>query len=103
MKVPTHYLISSGFSKKILRDSMVGIVDRNILWNRRKVGFNAPINEIYDFNRKKNREVILDNSRIFDFFDRKKIEKIFTKNKLPNSISKFIFNFLSCKIFLENR
>ena len=60
-------------------------------------------NEIYDFNIKKNREVILDNSRIFDFFDRKKIEKIFTKNKLPNSISKFIFNFLSCKIFLENR
>lgn len=103
MKVPTDYLISSGFSKKILRDSMVGIVDQNILWNRRKVGFNAPINEIYDFNIKKNREVILDNSRIFDFFDRKKIEKIFTKNKLPNSISKFIFNFLSCKIFLENR
>ena len=105
LKVPTQYLISSGYSKKILRDSMNGIVDHKILWNRRKVGFNAPINEIYDINKKKNREVILDNSEIFELFDKNKIENIFTKNKnkIPNSISKFIFNFLSCKIFLENR
>ena len=32
---------------------MNGIVDNKILWNRRKVGFNAPINEIYDINKKK--------------------------------------------------
>ena len=105
LKVPTKYLISSGFSKKILRDSMEGIVDQKVLWNRRKVGFNAPINEIYDLRKAKNREVILDNSEIFEIFNRNKIEKIFNNNRnvLPNSISKFIFNFLSCKIFLENR
>ena len=105
LKVPTQHLISSGYSKKILRDSMSGIVDHKILWNRRKVGFNAPINEIFNINKKKNWEVILDNSEIFELFDKNKIENILSKNKnkIPNSISKFIFNFLSCKIFLENK
>ena len=104
LKVPTKYLISSGFSKKILRDSMKNIVNDNILWNKRKVGFNAPLSEIYDFRLKKNREAILDYSEIFEIFNRDKIEKIFSKklNKIPNSLSKFIFNFLNSKIFLEN-
>ena len=83
---------------------MKNIVNDNILWNKRKVGFNAPLSEIYDFRLKKNREAILDYSEIFEIFNRDKIEKIFSKklNKIPNSLSKFIFNFLSCKIFLEN-
>ena len=105
LKVPTKHLISSGYSKKILRDSMTGIVDERILWNRKKIGFNAPIKEIFDFQKKDNQELILDNSEIFNYFDRNKIEKIFYKRKdsLPNSLSKFIFNFISCKIFLENK
>ena len=52
LKVPTNILFLLDI-QKILRDSMNGIVDNKILWNRRKVGFNAPINEIYDINKKK--------------------------------------------------
>lgn len=103
-KVPSNYLINNGYSKKILRDAMNGIVDNKILSNRRKIGFNAPLEDIFNLNLKKNREFILDNSEIYEYFKKNKIEKFLykKKHKFSNSLSKFMFNFISCKIFLEN-
>ena len=103
-RVPSNYLINKGYSKSILRDAMSGIVDNNVLLDRKKIGFNAPLDDIFDLNLKKNRDYILDESNIYQYFDRKKIEKFLKnkKEKMPNSFSKFMFNFISCKIFLDN-
>lgn len=44
-KLPEHYIISSGRTKSILRDSMAGIVPKEILDRRDKIGFDTPEDE----------------------------------------------------------
>ncbi len=47
------------------------------------------------------RGYLLDDSAIYDFVRKDRIEGLIAKNSLPNSESKFLFNFLNCKMFLE--
>ena len=64
-------------------------------------GFNAPILDFLDVNDADVRGYLLDDSPIFDFVRKAKVEALIAKNTLPNSQSKFLFNFLNCKMFLE--
>lgn len=100
-QIPSFYLIKNGFGKAVLRDAMKGIVPEKILENRRKVGFNAPIYSFLDVNDKNVRSFLLDNSLIFNYIKRDKIENMLNKKSLPNSESKFIFYFINSKIFME--
>jgi asparagine synthase (glutamine-hydrolysing) len=88
-------------AKVILRDAMTGIVPDKILANPRKVGFNAPVFSFLDVNDEKIRSYLLDQSPIFDHVQRDKIEDLISKSFLPNSESKFLFNFLNARVFLE--
>lgn len=99
--IPTQHLIKEGFAKKVLRDSMRGIVPDCVLDNPRKVGFNAPIFDFLDVNHPDVREALLDRSAIYDFIDRTKIESMLAADDLPNSMSKFLFYFVTSKMFLE--
>jgi len=47
------------------------------------------------------RDALLDRSPIFDHIRRDRIEVLLDKEFLPNSQSKFLFYFLSSKLFLE--
>lgn len=101
IKIPTKFLIHNGRAKSVLREAMRGIVPDAILDNNRKVGFNAPIEDLLDMKNKINRDQILDDSLIFNYIKKKEIEKILDLEKLPNSISKFLFSFIGAKFFLE--
>jgi len=74
-----------------------------ILDNKRKVGFNAPILELVDVHDKNTRSFLLDNSPIFDFIKRDKIEALLNQSELTNSFSKFLFYFINSKILLDNK
>jgi asparagine synthase (glutamine-hydrolysing) len=100
--IPTNFLIKNGFAKMVLRDAMKGIVPEPILKERRKVGFNAPIEDILDLNDTNTRDYLLDDSEIFHLVKKNKIEEIIKKKNFTNSTSKFLFNFLNTKMFLEN-
>lgn len=100
-KIPTKYLIQRGFTKVVLRDAMRGIVPEKILNSRRKVGFNAPIFSFLDVQAPEVREYLLDQSPIFEHIRREKIEELLSQSNLPNSESKFLFCFLTSKMFLE--
>lgn len=100
-RIPTRYLIQNGYAKYMLRQAMRGIVPDRILNERRKVGFNAAITSFLDFADKQTRSAILDDSPIFDHVKKSSIENIINQPSLPNSKSKFIFNFLNSKFFLE--
>ncbi|MCH8314854.1 MAG: asparagine synthase (glutamine-hydrolyzing) [Planctomycetes bacterium] len=100
-RIPTRHLISNGYAKAVLRQAMRGIVPDRILDERRKVGFNASINSFIDFTDDEVRSAILDDSPIFEHVRREKIESLLTQNPLPNSKSKFLFYFLSSKMFVE--
>jgi asparagine synthase (glutamine-hydrolysing) len=70
--------------------------------DRRKKGFNASINSIVKLDDQETRDYLLDPSaQIFEIIDRKRIIPLLDKFPIPNHLSKFIFNFINARIFLE--
>ena len=80
---------------------MRGIVPDRILENPRKVGFNAPIQDLLDTNEASVRATVLDDSPIYEYLKRDMVADLMAKTELPNSESKFLFNVVNAKIFLE--
>ncbi len=99
--IPSRHLIQDGRAKSVLRDAMSGIAPDAIVQNRRKVGFNAPIFSFLDVKDKAVRNTLLEDSPVFEHIRRDKVEALISKEDLPNSESKFLFNFLNTKMFLE--
>jgi len=100
--IPSEYLIHDGYAKFILREAVKGILNEKVRTDRRKVGFNASINSLIDFSSKENKDYLLGHDRVFEFIDRDKIENLIQdKGPLQNSYSKFLFNFINVKMFLE--
>lgn len=99
--IPTRHLIRDGKAKSILRESVRGIAPDAIIENRRKVGFNAPVLDYLDTRDQPVRDYLLDSSAIYDYVRRDMIEELIGHSDLPNSQSKFLFNFVNSKMFLE--
>lgn len=99
--IPTKWLIRDGFGKAVLRDAMAGIVPDSIRLERRKIGFNMALDSLLDRRDAAVREEILGDSPVFDVVKRDKVAALLDAPELPNSRSKFLFSFLSAKMFLE--
>lgn len=99
--VPTEHLVGGGFAKKILRDIGEGIVPDSVRLDTRKRGFNASINSLVDKNDPETRDILLSDSPIFDVVKRSAIEGFLNEDMQSNSFSKFLFSFISSKLFLE--
>lgn len=99
--IPTRHLIRDGAAKAVLRDAMRGIVPDRVLDNRRKVGFNAPILDLLDVRDPATRAWLLDDSPVFEEVRRDRIAALLEQPSLSNSHSKFLFNFVNIKMFLE--
>ena len=100
-KFPTKILIKNGRAKAILRESVRGIAPDVVIDNARKIGFNAPIESLLDLNSSDVKRQILSDSPIFEIVNRDFISNFLAKRGLNNSESKFLFSFLSAKLFLE--
>ena len=101
--IPTNLLIDNGYGKNILRDSMEGILNDKVRLDRHKKGFNASITSLFDFKNKGIKEDILDDASFFGFLNRKKVETLLKRDSFKNSESKFLFNILNVKYFLDGR
>jgi len=99
--IPTRHLIRDGRAKSVLREAVRGLAADAVLDNPRKVGFNVPIHDYLDTGDRYVREQLLDRSPIFDIVRRDRIEDLIDRAALPNSESKFLFYFVSAKLFLE--
>lgn len=99
--VPTRHLMRDGLTKALLRDSMIGVAPERVLTNRHKIGFNAALHSFLDTQHPEVKGYLLDDSPIFEHVKRPMIEEILKKSYLPDSENKFLFYFLSSKIFLE--
>ena len=99
--IPTRHLVRDGYAKAVLREAMRGIVPDAVIDTRRKVGFNAPLLELLDTTDARVREAAMAQGAIFEMVRRDFIEGLLAKNALPNSESKFLFNFLCARMFLE--
>jgi len=100
-RIPNRHLIRDGYTKAVLRDAMRGIVTEPVLFNRRKVGFNAPIFSLLDVGDRAVRDYLLDQSPIFDHVRRDKVENFIEKRNMSEKESAFLFSFLNSKMFLE--
>ena len=102
LSIPTENLIQNGYNKFILRESMKGIVNEKVRLDRRKRGFNASINSLINLKDDSIRDYLLDEKSIInEFVDLKKIRRLFNNKNTENSLSKFIFNFINCKLFVD--
>ena len=99
--IPSKHLIHDGYGKYVLREAVGGILNEQVRTDRRKVGFNASINSLVDFAKQEVREYLLDESPIYEVLRKDQIEKMMSIHPMPNSVSKFMFNFINAKIFLE--
>jgi asparagine synthase (glutamine-hydrolysing) len=97
----TKIMIKNGRAKAILRESVRGIAPDVVIDNARKIGFNAPIESLLDLNNGDLQRQILSDSPIFEIVNRDFISNFLAKRGLNNSESKFLFSFLSAKLFLE--
>jgi asparagine synthase (glutamine-hydrolysing) len=97
--IPTAHLVRDGYVKSVLRDAMRGIVPDEVLDSRRKVGFNAPVLDLIDGET---REYLLDSSSpLYELVRRDSVVDLLDRDFLPNSESKFLFNVLNAKLFLD--
>ena len=100
-QVPTNQLIQNGYTKYFLRKISSEFLPQELIYNFKKVGFNTSLLDLINFNDKSTKDYILSDSPIYEIVNKKMISKMI-KNKLFNSESKFLFNFINTKIFLEN-
>lgn len=100
--IPTNHLVRDGKAKAVLRGAVRGIVPDAIIDNPRKVGFNAPVLDFLAVGESAVREEVLDrNSPVWDIVRRDAVEQLLSMDELPNSRSKFLFNVVCAKLFLE--
>lgn len=101
--VPSRHLMGGGYAKRILREAGAGIVPDEVRLDTRKRGFNASINSLVDRNDPETRDTLLSESTVFDIVKKSAIEAFLKDDMGSNSFSKFLFSFISVKLFLESR
>jgi asparagine synthase (glutamine-hydrolysing) len=100
--IPPEHLIRGGYAKAPLRAASEGILNDQVRLDRHKKGFNAAFRSLFDLDNPKTRERILDDGPIFDLVKRNSIEEAMRMDDMPNSFSKFLFSFVSAKLFMEH-
>jgi len=101
LNMPKEYYIKNGMAKWPLRKIIEGLVPEKIRLNKRKIGFNAPIEEALDLSEKRNLDYLLKDSPIFEIVDKHQLKNILNKKRFSGVENNFIFSFISSKIFME--
>jgi len=100
--VPTRHLIHDGYQKWLLRASGAGLMPDQVRLDKRKRGFNASIESLVDCEDKETRERLMADGPIFDYVNRDAVEQFISQEMTSNSFSKFLFSFISAKLFFEH-
>ncbi len=101
--IETKFLIRDGFQKFLLRNCSKKLLPKKITKSKEKVGFNASINSLIDLTKKKNIDWLLSDSEIFEIVRKDKVENLLKSDFSKNDYSKFLFAFISSKIFIDQQ
>ena len=96
------YNIQNGITKYLLKETAKDYVDYKVLYESKKMGFNCSIDTLINLNSKSTKNFILEKSPLDEFINKKKISTLLNSNFKQNYLSKFIFNIINTKMFLEN-
>lgn len=100
--VPGEHLIRDGYAKSLLRDSVAGVLPDKVRLDKRKRGFNASIDSLLDRRDPEVVDRLLADGPIFDIVKRDAFARFLDGDMTENSFSKFLFGFVSAKLFLES-
>ena len=101
-RVPNQHLISDGRLKWLLRAAIGPALPDSVRLERRKRGFNASIVSLVDVGDGETRERLMAPGPIFDLIDRRAFAQFLDDDLDDNSRSKFLFSFISARLFLES-
>jgi len=101
-KIPNKYLIHNGLSKNLLRSISRGYIPDSVRLDKRKKGFNASIKTLLDCSKHEILEWLMEPSEVFNYINREKFFQFLKNDMNLNSFSKFLFSFVSVKIFLNS-
>jgi asparagine synthase (glutamine-hydrolysing) len=100
--IPLEHLIHDGYGKYVLREAVAGILNDTVRLDRQKKGFNASVHSVVDLADPETGEYLLADGPVFDIVERDAIARLMdTEPPMTNSVSKFMFNFINTKLFLE--
>lgn len=104
LSLPSEYLIKNGLGKYILRDCFKKEINNKILFDKIKKGFNFSFLKI--LKNKKTKSDIFDllssnKNHLNEIIEFKDISKIFDKDELLNSESKFLFSLINILILIN--
>lgn len=99
--VPTRHLVADGAAKALLRMAAEGFLAEPVRRDKRKRGFNASILSLVDVSDAETRDRLLASGPIFDIVDRVRFEEMLDGSFASNEMSKFLFSFVSARIFLD--
>lgn len=100
-KTPTKYMMHNGYTKYLLRKIGSSYVPKEIIRDKQKKGFNASIHSLINLKSKKFLNFVNKKSDIYKILNKKNIINELQKGNSENYFSKFIFSFISVKIFLD--
>lgn len=99
--IPNEHLIADGMAKFVLRAAGESWIPDTVRLDKRKRGFNASIDSLLDRADSSVRERLLGPGPIFDIVDRERFSSFLEGDMSDNSLSKFLFGFVSARLFLE--
>ena len=94
--------IKKGISKFLLRKSSENFVNNEVLYDKKKKGFNCSIDSLIDFNNKLFLKKLIRDEYLNEFVNTKKLYNIINSKTKPNYLSKFLFNILNVQLFLKH-
>jgi len=94
-------LINHGLTKFILREAFDGYLPRKILYSHKKIGFNASILELCNFQSPEFIQFMEHDSIFWDIMNRDKVKAFFDDLGSEDIYNKIAFNIISSKAFCD--
>jgi asparagine synthase (glutamine-hydrolysing) len=101
LTVPSEHLIQNGYSKALLRQAGEGLVPQEILKQKKKLGFNAPIASLLDRRAQDVRDRLLADSALWDIVKRDSVIKLLDPQNDSAGLDNFLFCLTSARQFFE--
>jgi len=101
--IPTPLLIKNGYAKAVLRSAIADVVPESVAMEHRKIGFNATITDVFNLEDPELKSEILSDGEIYSIISKDAIANLLDNKTLRNSSSKFLFNVINAKLFLEQQ
>lgn len=101
--IPTPLLINNGYAKAVLRSAVADIVPESVVLEHKKTGFNATLTDVFDFEDSELKTEILSDGEIYSIVSKDAVASLLDNRTLQNSSSKFLFNVINAKLFLEQQ